>query len=667
MKRIAFLIAMSLSVSAFADLDGDNIYSQATKSGPSYNIADCHFGGTSALGAFLGGLVGSQVGNGNGRWLGAGAGVAVGALAGADCGRRDPSQPYMPNVGRRVSINGFQLSETSPSSFPAGKFAGLPRIQTRADIDGLDALTKTLAKAQWQAAAKGNWESFAIARRVGMRLAEYRLHQKIATLDFVDSLTRSGNGTGVLAPGATVFIPAFSRFGRDNAYASNADFARQILATSVSGLDLSKGAQVADLGGFLNGLSSVLGNKQPQQQGRAAAQPVANNDALAQLPVGAVFTANDGSGNSFLVERTPEGFNVGNDGSRPVSVPLSKLGFVPDMPEPSAQRQAVGDLVKHMQAVRQQLFWQSIQQHVVATSDVKAPNLAVLVNTSTAVAMNENGDRAATQDEAARGVAAYKASSIYRSALEQTKYTDKIDQQFKTACLSMQNQNVAGYDTTYLGQFSEILRHQCLDKGGNPIRNRDYFVIDGKKMQTADSLLQDKTVADKLKNADNAANLAESLLGFVPLAGNVDAAAKCLTGTSISSVGASTFANYKNGRQEQYRAFVSDLLPAAEDESGIAKGMTCAAAIPALGTVAKGLSKGGAAIGLYRDWSTTAQAQDVLKSLDFFETNVFAGKADFSAVSGLSSKGLSLLKTTYDATQNLSGAKQASTTILEMI
>lgn len=663
---LAATLLLSMSAIAHADLDSGGVYGGAVPQAGTNSPFNCRFAGSSALGAVLGGLVGSQAGGGNGRYLGAGIGAAVGALAGADCDKRDSSQPYIPVIGRRLSINGFQLSETSPSDFPAGKFAGLSRIKSKADIAGLDALTKGLAKAQWQAAAKGDWESFAIARRVGMRLAEYRLHQKIATVDFVESLARSGTGTGTLAPGATVFIPAFARFGRDSVYASNADYVRQILATSVNEIDLTRGAKTADLNGFLNGLSAALGGTKPAQAragGNAQMASNANSDALAQLPVGAVFSAHDAAGNSFLVERTVDGFNVGNNGPRPVSVPLTKLGFIPDMPTPSASRQEAGELVKHMQAVRQQLFWQSVQQHVGATSDLRAPNVAFVG--STVVQLDDNGDRATTADAAFRGATAFKTSATYRAALDQAKYVAHIDQQFKTACFAQPG--VAGYDTTYLGQYSEILRHQCFDQGGNPIRNRDYFVIDGKKMQTAESLLQDKSIADKLKNADSAGNLAESLLGFVPLAGNLDAASKCLTGTSLSSVGVSAFTSYRTGAQGQYRAFVSDLLPSPEDAGTIEKGLTCAAAIPAVGTVAKGLSKTGAVAGLFRDWSATEQAAGVFKSLDFFESNILAGKADFSSLAGISGKGIDLLKTVYDGTQNLSGAKQVASSIMEMI
>ncbi len=616
--------------------------------------------GTVAGGA-LGGWLGAQMG-GN---AGAGAGAAIGAVVGSDCSESSaPPKPatagYTPTAGRTVRLNGMQLVEANPADFPMGKFQGFPRIQTKADFAALDAMAKGYAKASWEAAARQDWEGFAVNRRLGMRIVEYRLHHKLAALDFVSSMSASKTGTGTLAPGATVFLPAFTRYGSDQKLASQ-DYQHQILSANLSDVDWNTAPKVADIGDLLGTINKVAGaitgNKNSGGGIGKVAPQTSNEDMLNQLPVGAVFSAHDASGNSYLVERTPEGYNVSNPGGRPVSVPLGQLGYMPDMPEPSAARQETGELIKHMQAVRQQLFWQAMRSGFTngISSVTKAPNQVVILKSPVAGFLDQNGDLAADPVAESNGAAAYKSSAAYREALNLVNTAKHKDRQFQDACFA--RSDVAAYDTDFIGPTAEILRHECFNKSKQIVQVRDFYVRDGKTMQTAASLLQDKAIANKLKNADSARDLAEAMMGFVPLAGNLDAAAKCLTGTSLTAASSSLFSNYEN---EQYRAFVSDLLPSPSDPSAVEQGLTCASAIPALGTVAKGLSKAGNVAGLYRDWAAGEKAQAVFKGLDFFETNVFSKGAQFDSIGALSSNSVATLKGYYDKIQTLSGITQAA-------
>lgn len=618
----------------------------------------------SAVGALVGGLVGSQVGQGDGKTTMAGVGAGIGALAGSDCDEpqnKPTAQNYSPNIGRQIHINGLSLTEADPGLFPAGKFAGWPRIQQKTDFVALDGLSREFAMASWEAAANEDWEAFLINRHLGMRVIEFRLHHKIAALDFVSSLATSNNGRGELAPGASVFVPAFSRWGNDQKYTAS-DYQKAILTANFDSVDWAELPKTADVFGVLNVLKNTANSftnpgaiQKPAAGGIgviAERQKVA--DTLQKLPIGAVFSAHDEAGNQFLVERTTDGYNIGNNGTRPVSVPLTKLGFMPDMPAPSDNQIKVSELLQRMQHVRKELFWQ-VTDYSNATSSMQAPNHIAIKNTPMRAELDKDGNMASDLISAQSGIDAYKTNAAWRTAFETVDPEKHRDKQFESGCFSLPNGKI--YSTTFLGETSEILRHECFDKTKISLRSREYFLRDGKKLQTAESLLKDKSVADNLKNADSARDLAEGIVGFVPLIGNADAAAKCTTGTSITASLASMM--NKTNRNEQYRAFVTDLLPPAQDTSVFERGMTCASAVPLAGSVLKGASKVGAAMGVFRDWSITDKGQSVIKGLEFFDTRIVGqGAAQFENIGGLAGNSIQTLKNFYDKLQTFNNSTQ---------
>lgn len=634
----------------------------------------------SAIGGLLGGVFGSQVGGGEGRKVMAGVGAAVGAVAGSDCSE-DGQQAktaagaaagsYVPNVGRTASINEIQLKEVGPDAFPMGKFAGFPRITSKADFVKLDVLSKAYAQASWEAAAQQDWEGFAVNRHLGMRIVEYRLHHKLAAMDFVRSLSASKDGSGVLAPGATVFLPGFTRWG-DAEKVASADYQQQILSANIGDVNWAAAPKVADLSDIVGLLKTVngalAGTARPSSNGgigNVAAAERQAADLLAQLPPGAVFSAHDAAGNEFLVERTDGGFNVGNPGGRPVAVPLGKLGFVPDMPLPSAARRNAGVLAKRMQEARHALFWEAKTQAAGLgglLSTTKAPNEILIQSPRTPVRgfLDENGDLAADQAAVKAGASAYKFNPSYKLALEMANYAGHRNPQFENECWKMPASNA--YDTDYLGENAEILRHKCFDKARQVRKVRDFYVLDGKTMQTFASLVGERETAAKLQQADAARDLSEAVIGFVPNAGNYDSAAKCLTGTSISSWSLQYLEKNTQGSDERYRSFVSDLLPPAADPSNLEKSLTCAAAIPALGTATKLLSKVGGWVGRFGDWSASERGLSALKAMEFFDTNIAATKNadELVKIEGLTSQSMATLKGFYDSIQVVNGGNQTA-------
>lgn len=571
----------------------------------------------------------------------------------------DSNRAYTPIIGRHAAINGIQLTETSPDAFPMGKFQGFLQMTSKADFAALNGMSLEYAAAAWDAASRQDWEGFAVNRRLGMRITEYRVHQKIATTAFVDSLSSRSDGSGILAPGSTIFLPGFTRWGADQQRTASSKYQSQLFSANIQKPDWANAPKTADASDVFNLVrtaSDVLTGKKMPVNNIAQAKSQAG-DLLSQLPEHAVFSAHDSAGNTFLVERTKEGFLVGNPGGRPVIVPLAKLGFVPDMPEPNEVRRNAGPLALRMQEVRHKFFWQAMGTtgtRILATT--QSPNKVFIQNTRVSGLFDADGNLASNAITGQSGVSAYQTNPSYRLALDMVNFAGHENQEFKGQC----NQLMRGvaYDTNYLGENAEILRHECFDNTKYPLISRDFYVLDGKTMQTFESLMKDRNLAEKLKHADTNRDLAESVIGFVPTIGNIDSASKCLTGTALSSYTAIAASKMRGGN-EAYRAFVSDLLPPSQEPSVLAKSLTCASAIPAFGTATRVLAKTGNWMNGYRNWLATERAQGLFKTMDFFDTNIFGrgNTARFSEMGALSKQSMDTLKRFYDSMQTVSAGQ----------
>lgn len=604
--------------------------------------------------------------------------VIAAALAGcaAPGGRPGDGQQHgvQPQKAATLVVNNIPLTPVSAgrSAFPRGKFNGFPIMTQKADLEALDALARGYAKASWQAAARQDWEAFEVNRHLGMRIIEYRMHSKISATDFVKSIAESGDGSGVLAPGATVFLPGFTRDGTTTTAAAKLSSINAIAERLASvgnavfepaWAEAPKVAQLSALSGILDtgaallGTAAKLGGATPTTTApQTTAQKKAEIEA-AQVPIGTVFTAKDANGNSYLVERTPSGYIFGNAGQRPTRVPVGKLGFIPDMPTPDADRQAAAPLVMAMQAARHEVYWQALNAHATnILASTAAPNLLKMSATYPIRYFDADG-HVATTDEAARsGALAYKARKEYRVAIELANHAAHQNGQFESECFRVLSGDT--YATDYIGEYAEILRHRCL-RGRTEVFFQDFYVRDGKTMQTFASLMKDQSIADALTQFDASVDLAEVAAGFVPVFGSIDAGAKCLTGQSVTNYSASGFAT----GNEQYRAFVSDLMPPVDTPSAWSKTLTCAAAVPGVGVAVKVAAKAGKALGSsYRAWKATDRALAVAGKLDFFDSNVMS-LGNFSALagaSGLAETSVAASKKLYDVAQAISTGSDAT-------
>jgi len=595
--------------------------------------------------------------------------IAVALVGCAAPGGRPDGQQYgaQSQSAAKIVINGIPLTPVSAgrSAFPRGKFAGFPVVTQKADLEALDTLAKDYAKASWQAAARQDWEAFEVNRHLGTRIVEYRMHSKISATNFVKSITASGDGSGSLAPGATVFLPGFTRGGTTATAAakiSSVDAIVEQLASVDSAVftpvwaeapkvaQMSALSNIFDTGAALLGTAAKLGGATATTAApQTAAQQKAEVDA-ARMPVGTVFSAKDGSGNEYLVERTPNGFIFGNNGQRPVRVQVGKLGFIPDMPLPDAERRAAAPLVTAMQNSDQALFWQVMNsgRYAKPVSTTQPPNKIVVINTPVVGYLDATGRLTSDANAIASGAAAFAARKEYKTALEMVNFLTHRSEKFEAQCVGMPRYKA--YVLEYTGEYAEILQHRCLDANRIAILGQDFYVRDGKTMQTFESLMKDQSIADALTQFDASADLAEVAGGFIPGYGTFDAGAKCLTGQSITNYAAGGFAS----GNEQYRAFVSDLMPPIDTPSAWSKTLTCAAAVPGVGLAVKVAAKAGKALGAgYRTWRSTDKALSVAEKLNFFDSNVLAvgNFASLSGANGLAETSVAATKKLYDLAQ----------------
>lgn len=414
-----------------------------------------------------------------------------------------------------MKVNGVTLTRTSDEAFRVGKLAGLPLPKDQADARALSGLTAAYVKVAKAALARGDAETFVVARHFASKSAALQAATFGASKVAVATMAQGGMSQVVIPAGGYSMLPAFDRLEGDGKKLAGA-------------LPAGYWSMTADASKALGMANQILSGA-VQIQGLLTEKP---KSALMAMPEGVPYTVRTGDGKTVVVERSKDMLVVHNPGGEAVEVDVEKLGFLPRMLPPSDLRKEAAPILHNMVAVTDHVF---INNRAANRVYVSAPNR--VTGGDKPVILDENGMIARSPAATARGEAEYQRSPAYRLAVKsidgnvfnQPERVDFDRQCFGGGGLFGGGDSKLGSSSmlNYQGSYAEIQELQCRDKLHNTVYSKSYFVGGTGKAQTWDSIVKDRKTRKAVDDAIAELDAANTIASVVPLWGNLDSAAAC--------------------------------------------------------------------------------------------------------------------------------------------
>lgn len=544
-----------------------------------------------------------------------------------------------------VLVNGYRLTPVGANTWKTGRFTGLPRIRSAADLQATDQAIAAYARTMRFAQKRGDRQTALLARMLGQKLVAYRAYVAASSLDVMNKFSASKDGSVLVNPGVYAVLP--SAVGADKPIAARVSALRMF----------GEGVMVADaLDVALSGALSVLQQINAGMQA-GLGQPVQAQTLAASVPVGTTFEVLV-DGQKLIIERTTDSFIVHNPGNAPVKLELSAIGFVPALAPPSETRVKAVPILRNIQNLDARTL------NAVTSHSYTVPPNQFRVEGDKTYDLDRDGNATTDRAQVAQGRAAYDALPEYKLAIKLLDYsmeTGPLRQQFDADCKKVKD--ARWMTMVYTGNAAEYLELTCLNKGRGTIRHKIFHVTDTGMVQTLGSATSDAEAREAILKMLALRSLVEGLAGFVPVYGNVDAAGKCLSGGdgSITNAVGKLIAGGLEGLsltlppELDFRLadYVSLVGGTPVNASAVSVGVDCANAIPLAQYVAKAGSLAG--------FGDAAAVQALVDLGKLFDANLSASKSWDEAVSVFKTylpgneAGLALLKIGYDALQNSNG------------
>jgi len=492
-----------------------------------------------------------------------------------------------------VKVNGYKLSQATNESYRVGQFQTMPRIKTQADLAALDALNEKYVGMMKKAAASGDNEAYAVARHLAAKTMGYRLFINAGSASALASMQAAGINKIKLRPGAYAMLPAFDRISSAEKVAS--------------GLHDRYWTMTADASDIIKGVSTMV-DTVSRMQDMSLTRP---KSLLESIPEGVPYTGVNEAGQPFVVERSKDMFILHNPGKEPVQLDAERLGYVPRLAAPDAVRRKAAPILFNIQRLGHAEF-KRIQgaKRVYA----QAPNLIIAGNRQ--IHLDENGNEAQTAEDAKRGAIAYKNLPEYRLAIslwDDRVYGLKERVQFTQACAGVPGARSTMHMSE--GQYAEVVGLSCNDSQTVPLYQKTYFSTGEGMIQTWASVVKDNATREQAKRALALNAAGELMLSVAPVYGNFDSAARCATGSSITS------RTMKVADPSLAAADLAAFVGLSDDPSMFDKALDCLGAVPLVGSAA------GAAANTSRLAKLDiGKLKQIEQSLQLFDTNLVSGK-----------------------------------------
>lgn len=457
-------------------------------------------------------------------------------------------------------------------------------IRSRADKKAADDLIKYYEKKAWSALARTDAQEFAVARYLGAKVARARLEQSLATDMFLDSLASKKDGSAAIPAGGAVYLPndvfdsSLKPNGKKRADAD--DFIQLMESYASIPVSMLGGIALADAGtavGAVGALGSAARAIKNDQAERIAQMP-----SLADLQVGDAYAAKDSAGNRYFVERTVDGIVLHNPGRSPQVVNLDQLKYMPTIEAPSQLRKDAARITANINEAQMSVLREGLSRGRGMGVWSVAPNVLFYAGGGANYYLDPQGRKSLVDEVEAR--TAYKTNPAYKLAIDMTDRSVFSTQLF----LNFQSQYCKGGSTwhEYNGEYMNKRTLACLDGRGNALYSKTFLVDNEFRTQSWNSLLNDKRLVDELKGIEDKAKAISAIAAFLPVLGNADGATKCVGLPALTTM-AYRYSQNREGRYEQLKQYVGDLIPLEDSPSAAETSLDCT---QTAGGVVRGIS-----------------------------------------------------------------------------
>jgi len=468
-----------------------------------------------------------------------------------------------------MTMNG--VSMTFGGTFDLGEFSDMPRVRSMSDIRNLSIITSALRGTVARQIKNGDYAGAMVTNQMAARYADYQAHVATATRVASQSLLRNGDGRTDLAPGSYAVLPAFSRYEAPAKLA----FSFWPYGTPQDVAAADPDTMIDAIGGFLKAVS-------PPAESPTAT--TLNAKDAVSLPLDSPVTLANGA----VLERTGDSFVLHNPKATSIQIDLQRLGYLPPIRKPSEARIAAGKILAAMNEV----IAAPVRDGFANNVDIAAPN-KVVVNRGQmrTAALRVTGEWARNAQDAIESRDAYtQRGHPFRLAIDARVAAQNFPERsaFRSQCAaSLQGpyQKYMFFDLLK-GAYGEIFDLTCeftrnkLDKEGEVIYSRRFYITEEGAIQSWASLLKDKNTAQELERLDTTTAVTEDMVGLLPIIGNLESGLKCLDKTTLTKYVRGVIQD--NRALESSRAFVSNLY-STPPSSLVSQASDCASALPLVG------------------------------------------------------------------------------------
>lgn len=560
----------------------------------------------------------------------------------AGCATTGPNQNVFYGTGNNFRMNGLQISELQADTFGPG--VTRLSVKGRSDAVALDDLSKFYTRKAAEGIAKGDTELFAVAWHLGKLVSKARLEQAVSTELFLNSLTSAKNGTAALPGGARVFLSnrLYDGKGGNGKRASLSDFLDELAVEGTPELNWSAGVKVAALGDALKGIiSQPIGSTGNSRQTGAATN---------EMAVGSAYSVRDANGNKYIVEKVADGIILHNPDGAPTKIDLNQLNALPVPEAPAPYRSEAAKILNNIENVLESDLDRTKGTSSIGLGRFTVPPNKVQLANGTGY-LNAQGGYSPSEVPATRGL--YSSSPSFKLAIDWTSekdfQSDPIWSSFHKNCSS----GVA-YKRHH-GEALEYVTYSCRDRNNQVTYSQTYVVGNSMVSQSWDSLLKDKQYAEALKKAHTYGKIAEAGAAFLPLIGNLDAAAKCAGFDSL--VYKLTNAYSSRDVNADVRKFVS-FNPEQEDGSTISNALDCAQGVAGLGNLRSAIT-GAASAARINGMVASKSYKEVTGLMQMLDSKHLYGKTASTGVQDMTSS-ISSKTAAFLAASFYEGAQQSS-------
>lgn len=476
--------------------------------------------------------------------------------------------------GARFVLNG--LSITPVKSFPQAAWRGLPAIRSGQDLYATRELATKYAIASRVAAQKGNMDLALLSWYASQQLANQGVSLLASTLVLVQSIGPNGDGT-LPARGLAV-LPATNTSLDIGGLATLQEELLHIAGSQAE--DWDRGVQVA--GGTDDVIREILSKPQAtRQQYPGGGQSLAANE----LPLNTPVAIRGG----LYVERRADVFVIYNSSDAPMTVPLSKIGYIPPMEAPSQARRAAAPYIR---AISNSQF--AYGNYLISKRpgfihcEVQRPNRLGCVAPVPSVFFDQDGQ---LTSNSSLGADAYNRNTAYRNAVNTVITAARVPmrEQFRTTC-----GNSPGYyfNERIHGPMAEIKKMYCTPAGNNSegAITADLILGENGVVKTYGTLMAERETRVRMIKEVANANAWSDAVSYVPGIGSLEDGARCL-GMETSLIKEVYF-----GMREQnlrMGAALAGWKPSPpDDQSIVSTALDCLGAVPLATTAAKGVKAG---------------------------------------------------------------------------